>query len=253
MLNKKDIIAGIIIIGNEILSGRTQDINTKTLSLWLNTLGIRVNEVKIIPDIENIIISTINDFKKRFNYVFTSGGIGPTHDDITAISVAKAFNIKYGPHKEAMEILKNYYQPGEFSEGRQKMAHMPISAKLIYNPSSGAPGFSVDNVYCLPGVPSILKSMIGGITNDLVGGDPIISHTLSLRTVESEIAKSLSHVQENNKDVDIGSYPFFKAGKLGVSIVLRSAEQEKIDKCNLEILKFVKEKNIQIIFDQNVI
>ena len=146
-----------------------------------------------------------------------------------------------------MKILENYYQVGEFNEGRQKMAHMPISAKLIYNPSSGAPGFNVENVYCLPGVPSILKSMIGGITNELVGGDPIISHTLSLRTVESEIAKSLTNVQEDNKDVDIGSYPFFKAGKLGVSIVLRSPDQKKIDKCNLEILKFVKEKNIELV------
>ena len=144
-------------------------------------------------------------------------------------------------------VRNNYYQPGEFSEGRQKMAWMPVSAKLIYNPSSGAPGFNVENVYCLPGVPSILKSMIGGLTNELVGGDPIISHTLSLRTVESEIAKSLSNVQDNNKDVDIGSYPFFKAGKLGVSIVLRSPEQKKIDKCNSEILKFVKEKNIELV------
>jgi len=247
MTNKKEIIAGIIIIGNEILSGRTQDTNTKTISLWLNTIGIQVKEVKIIPDIEQTIIDTINNFKKRFNYVFTSGGIGPTHDDITAESVSKAFNIKYGPHTEAMKILENYYQAGEFNEGRQKMAHMPISAKLIYNPSSGAPGFSVENVYCLPGVPSILKSMIGGITNELVGGDPIISHTLSLRTVESEIAKSLTNVQEDNKDVDIGSYPFFKAGKLGVSIVLRSPDQKKIDKCNFEILKFVKEKNIELV------
>ena len=146
-----------------------------------------------------------------------------------------------------MCIRDSYYQAGEFNEGRQKMAHMPISAKLIYNPSSGAPGFNVENVYCLPGVPSILKSMIGGITNELVGGDPIISHTLSLRTVESEIAKSLTSVQENNKDVDIGSYPFFKAGKLGVSIVLRSPDQKKIDKCNFEILKFVKEKNIELV------
>ena len=247
MTNKKEIIAGIIIIGNEILSGRTQDINTKTISLWLNTIGIKVIEVKIIPDVEKKIIDTVNEFKKRFNYVFTSGGIGPTHDDITAECVSKAFNVKYGPHEEAMKILESYYQPGEFTVGRQKMAHMPMTAKLIYNPSSGAPGFNVENVYCLPGVPSILKSMIGGITNELVGGDPIISHTLSLRTVESEIAKSLSNVQDNNKDVDIGSYPFFKAGKLGVSIVLRSPEQKKIDKCNEEILKFVKEKNIELV------
>ena len=247
MTNKKEISAAIIIIGNEVLSGRTKDLNTSTLATWLNSLGISVGEVRVIPDVEKTIIDTVHELRVKYNYVFTTGGIGPTHDDITAESISKAFNIEYGPHKEAMKILENYYQPGEFSEGRQKMAWMPVSAKLIYNPSSGAPGFNVENVYCLPGVPSILKSMIGGLTNELVGGDPIISHTLSLRTVESEIAKSLSNVQDNNKDVDIGSYPFFKAGKLGVSIVLRSPEQKKIDKCNSEILKFVKEKNIELV------
>ena len=239
--------AAILIIGNEILSGRTQDINTKTISLWLNTIGIKVTEVTIIPDIEQTIIDTINEFKKRFNYVFTSGGIGPTHDDITAQSVSKAFNIEYGPHKEAMKILENYYQPGEFSEGRQKMAWMPVSAKLIYNPSSGAPGFNVENVYCLPGVPSYIKSLFGRPTNALCGGHPIITAQLCFSTGQTAIAKSLSNVQDNNKDVDIGSYPFFKAGKLGVSIVLRSPEQKKIDKCNSEILKFVKEKNIELV------
>ena len=247
MTNKKEINAGIIVIGNEILSGRTQDTNTSTISEWLNTIGIKVMESRAIPDIEKYIIDTVNELRNKYNYVFTTGGIGPTHDDITAKSISRAMGLIYGPHKEAMRILESYYQPGEFSEGRQKMAWMPISAKLIYNPSSGAPGFNVENVYCLPGVPSILKSMIGGLTNELVGGDPIISHTLSLRTVESEIAKSLSNVQDNNKDVDIGSYPFFKAGKLGVSIVLRSPEQKKIDKCNSEILKFVKEKNIELV------
>ena len=247
MTNKKEIIAGIIIIGNEILSGRTQDINTKTISLWLNTIGIKVTEVTIIADVEQTIIDTVNEFKKRFNYVFTSGGIGPTHDDITAQSVSKAFNIEYGPHKEAMKILENYYQPGEFSEGRQKMAWMPVSAKLIYNPSSGAPGFNVENVFSLPGVPSILKSMLGGLTNRIVGGKPIKSLTISLRTVESEIANSLTKVQNNNIDVEIGSYPFFHAGKLGVSIVIRSEDQNKIDDCNSQILKFVHEKKIEVV------
>ena len=127
------------------------------------------------------------------------------------------------------------------------MAWMPVDANLILNPTSGAPGFYVENVFCLPGVPSILKAMLGGIQNKIAGGEPILSHTINLRTVESEIAKSLSNVQDNNKDVDIGSYPFFKAGKLGVSIVLRSPEQKKIDKCNSEILKFVKEKNIELV------
>ena len=247
MTNKKEIISGIIIIGNEILSGRTQDTNTSTISKWLNSLGIKVQEVRVIPDVEKTIVDTVNELRKKYDYIFTTGGIGPTHDDITASSISKAFNLTYGPHKEAMSLLEKYYKPGEFNEGRQKMAWMPTNANLIYNPTSGAPGFNVENVFCLPGVPSILKSMLGDISQKLVGGEPILSQTINLRTVESEIAKSLSIVQDNNKDVDIGSYPFFRAGKLGVAIVLRSNIQSQIDKCNLEIIKFVKEKNIEIV------
>ncbi len=247
MENKKEIFAGIIIIGNEILSGRTQDTNTSTLSIWLNSLGIKVQEVRVIPDTEETIIKTVNELRKKYNYIFTTGGIGPTHDDITASSVSKAFNLTYGPHKEAMSILEKYYKPGEFNEGRKKMACMPTDANLILNPTSGAPGFNVENVFCLPGVPSILKSMIGGISHKLIGGNPILSQTINLRTVESEIAKSLSEVQTKNKDVDIGSYPFFRAGKLGVAIVLRSSDKNKIDQCNSEIQNFIKEKNIEVV------
>ena len=247
MTNKKEINAGIIIIGNEVLSGRTKDINTSSIALWLNPLGIHVKEVRVIADDENTIIDTVNVFRKKFNYVFTTGGIGPTHDDITAESIAKAFNTEYGFHKEAFSILESYYKPGEFTEGRQKMAKMPTSASLILNPSSGAPGFYIENVFCLPGVPSILKSMLGGLNNVLIGGDPVLSKTLNLRTVESEIAKSLTDVQNKNNDVEIGSYPFFRAGKLGVSIVLRSTNQKKIDLCNEQILEFVKTKKIEIL------
>ena len=247
MTNKKEIFAAIVIIGNEVLSGRTKDLNTSTLSVWLNSLGIVVNEVRVIPDIEKIIINTVNELKSRFDYVFTTGGIGPTHDDITAESISKAFNLDYGFHREAFSILEKYYEPGEFNEGRQKMAKMPTTANLIINPTSGAPGFYVENVFCLPGVPSILKAMIGGLNNILVGGDPILSKTINLRTYESEIAQPLTNVQNNNKEVEIGSYPFFRQGKLGVSIVLRSIDQNKIDKSNSEILKFVKEKNIEIV------
>ena len=247
MTNKKEIIAAIIIIGNEVLSGRTKDLNTSTLSIWLNSIGISVREVRVIPDIEKIIVDTVNELSEKFNYVFTTGGIGPTHDDITAESISKAFNLEYGFHKEAFSILEKYYESGQFNEGRQKMAKMPTSAKLILNPSSGAPGFYVKNVFCLPGVPSILKSMLGGLNNVLVGGDPILSKTINLRTYESEIAKSLTNIQNNNKDVEIGSYPFFRQGKLGVSIVLRSVDPVQIDKCNSQILKFVEEKNIEIV------
>ena len=249
MTNKKEITAGIIIIGNEVLSGRTKDINTSTLAKWLNSLGIQVKEVRIIADDESIIIETVNNLRKRFNYIFTTGGIGPTHDDITAESVSKAFNLNYGFHKEAYSILEKYYKPGEFNDGRQKMAKMPTTANLILNPTSGAPGFYVDNVFCLPGVPSILQSMIGGLNNILIGGDPILNLTISLRTVESEIAKSITEIQNKNKDVEIGSYPFFKAGKLGVSIVLRSSNRNKLDQCNKEVLNFVNSKSIKIIED----
>ena len=239
--------AAILIIGNEILSGRTQDTNTSTLATWLNSIGVKVNEVRIIPDQEDIIVETLNLLRKSNNYVFTTGGIGPTHDDITAQSVAKAFGLKYELHKEGYKILEAYYQPGEFNEGRQKMIWMPANADLILNPTSGAPGFSVENVFCLPGVPSIMKSMLGGLKNKIVGGDPILSHTISLKTVESEIANSLTKVQKENQDVEIGSYPFFHAGKLGVSIVLRSENQSKIDQCNSQILKFVNDKKIEVV------
>ena len=241
--------ASILIIGNEILSGRTKDTNTSSLALWLNTLGVKVEEVRVIPDVEEIIVDTINKLRKRYKYVFTTGGIGPTHDDITAQSASKAFGLKYEPHKEAFKLLEKYYKPGEFNEGRQRMAWMPSNAKLILNPTSGAPGFFVENVFCLPGVPSILHSMLGGLKNEISGGQPIISKTINLKTVESEIAKSLTHVQENNRDVEIGSYPFFRAGKLGVSIVIRSVDQSKINDCSSQILKFVKEKNIEQLKD----
>jgi len=239
--------AAILIIGNEILSGRTQDTNTSTLATWLNSIGVKVGEVRVIPDIEKTIIDTLNLLKTTYDYVFTTGGIGPTHDDITAESVSKAFGLKYEIHKEAYNILEAYYKAGEFNKGRQKMVWMPQNANLILNPTSGAPGFNVKNVFCLPGVPSILKSMLGGLTNSIVGGEPILSLTISLRTVESEIADSLTKVQNNNHDVEIGSYPFFQAGKLGVSIVIRSEDQSKIDNCKSQILKFVNNKNIEVV------
>ena len=247
MTNKTKVNAAILIIGNEIPSGRTQDTNTRTLAIWLNSIGVKVEEVRVIADIEKTIIKTLNVLRKKYNYIFTTGGIGPTHDDITAESVSKAFGLKYEIHKEAFKILEDYYKTDEFNEGRQKMVWMPKNANLILNPTSGAPGFFVENVFCLPGVPSILKSMLGGLKNSIVGGEPILSHTISLKTIESEIADSLTKVQEKNKDVEIGSYPFFQAGKLGVSIVIRSESQSKIDVCSFQVLKFVKEKKIEVV------
>ena len=247
MTKNKKVNAAILIIGNEILSGRTQDSNTSTIALWLNNIGVSVKEVRVIPDVELTIIETVNHLRKVNDYVFTTGGIGPTHDDITSESISKAFNLDYEIHKEAFKILESYYKPGEFNEGRQKMVWMPKDAELILNPTSGAPGFNIENVFCLPGVPSILKSMLGSLKNKIVGGAPILSETISLRTVESEIAKSLTNVQDNNKDVEIGSYPFFQAGKLGVSIVIRSEDKLKIDNCRSQILTFVNKKKIEVV------
>jgi len=243
--NKK-VNAAIIIIGNEILSGRTQDINLINLSKWLNELGVKVEEVRIVPDNEIAIVHTVNFLRKRFNYIFTTGGIGPTHDDITSKSIAKAFNIKYGRHKEAYELLENYYGFKNFNIGRKKMAMMPNKATLILNPSSGAPGFIVENVFCLPGVPSILKSMLGGLKNKIQGGKKIFSKTIIAQTVESEIAKSLEKIQLKFKKIDIGSYPFFRFGKVGVSIVIRSSDKKKIDVCYKKIISFLKNKKIDI-------
>jgi len=248
-MNKVDkkVNAAILIIGNEILSGRTQDVNVIFLSRWLNGEGVKVEEVRIIPDIENIIVKNINELRKKFNYVFTTGGIGPTHDDITSQSVAKAFNVGYGYNKKAYKILKNYYKVGEFNVGRKKMAKMPENSQLILNPTSGAPGFIIENVFCLPGVPSILQSMINNLKNKISGGKKILSKTINLRTVESEIATSLAMVQKDCLDVEIGSYPFFKGGKIGVAIVLRSTDNKKMVLSFKKIISFVKAKKIKLI------
>ena len=244
--NKK-VNAAIIIIGNEILSGRTQDVNVVAISNWLNELGVKLEEVRIISDMEDSIVKTINDVRKKFNYVFTTGGIGPTHDDITSRSIAKAFNLSYGYHKEAYEILEQYYDKSEFNDGRKKMSMLPDKASLILNPSSAAPGFIVENVFCLPGVPSILKSMLGGLNDKIKGGKKILSKTISIRTVESEIAESLEEIQNKFKDIDIGSYPFFKQGKVGVSIVIRSTEENLISICYRDIEDFIQKKKIEIL------
>jgi molybdenum cofactor synthesis domain-containing protein len=245
----KKIKAAILIIGNEILSGRTQDKNVAFISNWLNSkCGISVNEVRIISDDEKIIVKNILALSKKFNYVFTTGGIGPTHDDITAKSISKAFKVKYEYHKEAFKILEKYYGKNKFNDGRKKMAKMPRGAKLIYNPSSAAPGFITKNVLSLPGVPSILNSMIENCKRYLIKGFKVHSKTLNLYTVESNISKKMGQIQKKYmKSVEIGSYPFFRLGKIGVSIVSRSTSISKLESVNKELTKLAKLKKIQIL------
>ncbi len=246
--NKK-VNAAILIIGNEILSGRTQDKNVVFIANWLNLkCGISVKEVRVIPDLEKIIITNILELSKKFNYVFTTGGIGPTHDDITAESISKAFKVKYEFHKEAYKILENYYGKEKFNDGRKKMAKMPKGSKLIYNPSSAAPGFITKNVISLPGVPSILVSMIENCKRFLIKGSKTHSKTLNLYTVESTISKKMGIIQKRYKNfVNIGSYPFFRLGKIGVSIVTRSTSLLKLKKVNQDLIKMARQKKIKIL------
>ena len=249
MKKKKKVNAAILIIGNEILSGRTQDKNIVFITNWLNTsCGITVSEVRIIPDVEKTIVKNVRLLSKNYNYVFTTGGIGPTHDDITAISISKAFRVKYGYHTEAYKILENYYGKKKFNDGRKKMAKMPITAKLIHNPSSAAPGFITNNVISLPGVPSILNSMIENCKKYLVKGVKVHSKTINLFTVESNISKQLGEIQNKYKKlVDIGSYPFFRLGKIGVSVVSRSTSKMYLNNVQKDLMKFIKIKKVKIL------
>ena len=244
--NKK-ISCAILIIGNEILSGRTKDQNVSYLASWLNNnLGIKIEEVRIVPDVEKKIIDSVLHLSKNYNYVLTTGGIGPTHDDITAKSVSKAFKKKYSYHKEAFAILKKYYGK-KFDDPRKKMSKMPKGSKLIHNPSSAAPGFIIKNVICLPGVPSILKSMTNNLRQFLKPGIKIYSLTVSAQTVESKIAKGLEAVQKKYKRfVEIGSYPFFRLGRIGVSVVIRSSNKNSLQSCHKDIIKVIKNKKIKM-------
>ena len=246
--NKK-VNAAILIIGNEILSGRTQDKNVAFISNWLNSeCGITVEEVRVVPDKEKTIIENILILSKKFMYVFTTGGIGPTHDDITSKSISKAFKVKYEYHKEAFSILEKYYGKNKFNDGRKKMAKMPRGAKLIYNPSSAAPGFIIKNVLSFPGVPSILNSMIENCKRYLIKGLKVHSKTLNLFTVESNIAKELEKIQKKYiKFVDVGSYPFFRLGKIGVAIVTRSNSNLKLKRINKELIKLANSKKLKIL------
>jgi molybdenum cofactor synthesis domain-containing protein len=245
---KKKINAAILIIGNEVLSGRTQDANVSFLSNWLNdNCGITVEEVRIIQDIEKKIILNVLDLSKKFNYVFTTGGIGPTHDDITSLSISRAFKARYEFNKEAYQILEKYYGKKNFNDGRKKMAKMPNGSSLIYNPSSAAPGFKIKNIFCLPGVPSILQSMVGNLKIYLKNGLTTINKNFNLETVESYIAFDLEKLQNKFlKTVNIGSYPFFRLGKVGVSIVLSSQSKIQLNACEKKFIKMVKNKKIKL-------
>ena len=233
--------AGIIIIGDEILSGRTKDANINWIASELNNVGIRLVEARIISDDLETIVKTIQFFSQKFTYVFSCGGIGPTHDDITTESVAKAFNLKLEKNKEAMRRLKIHYEGAniEFNEARQKMAVIPISSKLIDNPVSTAPGYRIENLFVFAGVPKIMQGMFNTILNDLTGGIKLISKTVSSNIGEGLIAKDLQKIESLFLGVKIGSYPYFKPGNFGTSVVLRSENITLLTKATEEVLKAI--------------
>ena len=236
---RKDITAAVIIIGNEILSGRTQEANLCYLGQRLSDLGIHLMEACVVPDYESVIITKINTYRYIYNYLFTTGGIGPTHDDITSASVARAFNVDLLRNQEAVTCLEEYYEPGTVNEARLKMANIPAGAILIKNPVSGAPGFQLENVFVLPGVPVILQAMFDGITNRLVGGPKILTRCISTNLRESTLAKGLEKIQDDYPAVTIGSYPYFKCGKLGVNLVIRTTEETLLKNVSEQIMKLI--------------
>ena len=222
--------ACLLIIGNEILSGRTQDTNLAYLSNSLNELGVRMVHARVIPDIEDIIISTVNECRAQYDNVFTTGGIGPTHDDITADCIAAAFNTELELHPEVVELIKRREAPPEVMESRLRMARIPKGATLVDNPTGGPPGFQIENVYVMAGVPMVMQAMVGTLTKERLGGtDPVRSRSIGAYLGESTVANDLSAIQDEHPDVDIGSYPFFREDGYGTNLVIRGTDEAELD------------------------
>lgn len=226
MANNISSTACVIVIGNEILSGRTQDINLNYIATKLGAVGIPVREARVIPDIPETIIATVNDCRARFTYVFTTGGIGPTHDDITAECISAAFGLPHEIHSEALRILEDHYKatPGAVNPARKRMATMPRGACLIANPVSRVPGFCIGNVYVLAGVPAIMQAMLDGIIPTLPAGPPVVSQSVSCFLREGDIAAPLEAIQKRYPALDIGSYPFVDGGKVGTVLVSKGTD-----------------------------
>lgn len=232
--------AAVLIIGNEILSGRTQDVNLSHIATRLGEIGIAVRDARVIPDVEAVIVATVNELRAGHAHVFTTGGIGPTHDDITADSVAKAFGVPLEINAEALARMQAHYPAGNLNEARLRMARIPPGATLIDNPVSAAPGFTIGNVHVLPGVPRIMQAMLDGLLPRLKGGPPIRSRIVSTSLLEGTIAKDLGAVQDDFPTIDIGSYPYFRAGTFGVSLVLRGIDETALDAATAAVAAMIE-------------
>ncbi|HTW33603.1 MAG TPA: competence/damage-inducible protein A [Rhizomicrobium sp.] len=229
------ITAAILVIGDEILSGRTQDTNTHYIARLLGTLGIDMREARVVPDVEAEIVAAVNALRARYTYVFTTGGIGPTHDDITADSIAKAFGVGIDYHPEALAMLAARYQPGEFNEMRKRMARIPDTATLVKNSASTAPGFQIGNVFVMAGVPMVMRAMMEDVATRLEKGVVVSTATVSARIAEGRIAGALAKIQAENKSVVIGSYPFYTADGYGVQLVVRGRDAASVEAAAAQI------------------
>jgi len=228
--------ACVLIIGNEVLSGRTQDVNVKFLGARLGEIGIPLREVRIIPDLAEIIVTTVNETRARFTYVFTTGGIGPTHDDITSECVAAAFGVPWEPHPEAWALLSARYPPGGFNPARQRMATMPRGARLIENPVSVAPGFEIGNVFVMAGVPQVMRAMFESLVPRLEGGAPVLSRAIHVAGVqEGTLAEGLGAIQARHPELDIGSYPFYRPAGNGVAVVAKGTDAAAAEAAIVEV------------------
>lgn len=220
----------LLIIGNEILSGRTQDTNLSHLAIALNELGVKMVHARVIPDVESIIVDTVNECRATYDHVFTTGGIGPTHDDITADCIAKAFDTELYMHPDIVEIIQRREAPPDVMESRLRMARVPVGAVLIDNPTGGPAGFQIGNVYVLAGVPMVMQAMVSTLTKERLGGsDPVRSRSVGAFLGESTIASDLASIQDEHPDVDLGSYPFYREDGYGTNLVMRGTDEVELE------------------------
>lgn len=238
----KKVKAALIIIGDEILSGRTEDANLNYIAKWLGGLGIILDEVRVIPDVAKRIQMAVNECRDSFDYVFTTGGIGPTHDDITAKNVAAAFGVRLLLNDDAKKLLEDNMGKGNLTEARLRMAMIPEGASLIKNPVSAAPGFQLENVFVLAGIPVVMQSMLLDVEERISGGAKIFSNAMHVFEGESYFADLLAEIEKHFDHLSIGSYPFYKAGSYGATFVLRSGVLEEVEAASEELKKRISER-----------
>lgn len=238
---KNRVTACMIIIGNEILSGRTQDTNLAYLANALNELGVQLVEARVIPDVEDVIVDTVNECRAKFDNVFTTGGIGPTHDDITADCIAKAFGRELEVNPEIAEVLQRREAPPDVMASRMRMARVPKGAELVGNPTQGPPGFQVENVFVLAGVPRVMQSMLSTLTRERLGGtEPVRSRSIGAYLTEGEVASGLREIQDRYHDVDLGSYPFYRQDGYGTNLIMRGTDENRLEAMREEVRQLIE-------------